>query len=105
MRYSEEVVLLAEEMRRVLQFLQWHATWWEARMYMWEGLSAEDDEGMVAYAKRQASLRLAMRADCLRLWADVPRMLGLGRRHPDVGGVDRILTAVRHFLTSQFCGC
>ena len=31
MRWSEEVLLLREEMRRVLVFLEWQATWWEKR--------------------------------------------------------------------------
>ncbi|KAG2750254.1 hypothetical protein P692DRAFT_20421062 [Suillus brevipes Sb2] len=30
MRWAEEVELLHEEMRRVLQFLRWHAAWWHA---------------------------------------------------------------------------
>ncbi len=31
-RATEEVTLLREEMRRVLQFLQWKAKWWDARV-------------------------------------------------------------------------
>lgn len=31
MRFSEEVELLLEEMRRVCQFLQWQESWWLAK--------------------------------------------------------------------------
>lgn len=29
MCWKEEIELLEEEMHRVLQFLQWHALWWD----------------------------------------------------------------------------
>jgi hypothetical protein len=32
LRYAEEVDLLEEEMRRVLQFLEWRASWWRAQI-------------------------------------------------------------------------
>jgi hypothetical protein len=31
MHWSEEVELLQEEMRRVLQFFGWQATWWDSQ--------------------------------------------------------------------------
>ncbi|KAG1720604.1 uncharacterized protein EDB91DRAFT_1240394 [Suillus paluster] len=57
MRWAEEVELLQEEMRWVTCFLRWHASWWNQKIaeHML-GISA-DDEGLGAYAYRQAWLR------------------------------------------------
>ncbi|KAG2122912.1 hypothetical protein DEU56DRAFT_873540 [Suillus clintonianus] len=53
MRWKEEIELLREEMRRVLQFLQWHALW----------------EGVVAYATRQAQTCCDLGTKFKVLWA------------------------------------
>jgi hypothetical protein len=69
MRWSEEVQLLQEEMRRVLAFLKWQSEWWGKRG---GDLSHVVDpfikEGMIAYRERQASLRLALRERFQNLW-------------------------------------
>ncbi|KAJ7891640.1 hypothetical protein B0H14DRAFT_2560696 [Mycena olivaceomarginata] len=58
MRYAEEVDLLEEEMRRVLQFLDWRAEWWQSQV----GLRVEKQpeealrEGHAAYAMKQAGV-------------------------------------------------
>jgi hypothetical protein len=56
MRWSEEVILLREEMRRVAAFLAWEADRWMSQQSAWEGTTQEDDEGLTAYALRQAVL-------------------------------------------------
>ncbi|KAJ7877924.1 hypothetical protein B0H14DRAFT_3083043 [Mycena olivaceomarginata] len=59
---SKEVDLVEEEMCRVSEFLQWKADQWGARME--ERLSTELDEvleeGLIAYARRQAQTTLAL---------------------------------------------
>ncbi|KAF7972629.1 hypothetical protein HWV62_17380 [Athelia sp. TMB] len=55
-RWVEEVMLLVEEMRRVLRFLNWRAHWWRHQQYSWEGLSDDVSDGLRAYALRQAQL-------------------------------------------------
>ncbi|KAG1884343.1 hypothetical protein F4604DRAFT_1878735 [Suillus subluteus] len=57
MRWAEEVELLDEEMRRVLQFLRRHAGWWYEKGHGCTLSSMADNEGLVAYACRQAQLR------------------------------------------------
>ncbi|OAX33799.1 hypothetical protein K503DRAFT_794391 [Rhizopogon vinicolor AM-OR11-026] len=57
MRWAEEVELLNEEMRRVLQFLRWHASWWNELGRARTLSTAADNEGLVAYARCQAQLR------------------------------------------------
>ncbi|KIK93425.1 hypothetical protein PAXRUDRAFT_145122, partial [Paxillus rubicundulus Ve08.2h10] len=58
-RWQEEVKLLREEMRRTEAFLEWQADWWDNRTKP-ENITTSDKqtaESLVAYAKRQASLR------------------------------------------------
>lgn len=68
-RWTEEVELLQEEMRRVLAFLQWQSDWWKTRG---GDLSHVPDDtiraGMIAYRERQAQLRLDMRERFKSLW-------------------------------------
>ncbi|KAG1790947.1 uncharacterized protein HD556DRAFT_1445722 [Suillus plorans] len=56
-RWTEEVQLLLEEMRRVRAFLSWHAAWWDEQAGRRTGLPDAETEGIKGYAKRQASLR------------------------------------------------
>ncbi|KAH7904941.1 hypothetical protein BJ138DRAFT_1118936 [Hygrophoropsis aurantiaca] len=56
LRWSEEVDLLREEMRRVLRFLDWRVRWWLSRPTTWEGLDPLVSAGLAAYAQRQADL-------------------------------------------------
>ncbi|KAJ7065916.1 hypothetical protein B0H15DRAFT_926024 [Mycena belliarum] len=56
-RWEEEVMLLREEMKRVLRFLQWRSLWWETkRGARCGGMRAELQMGLDAYAARQAAL-------------------------------------------------
>jgi hypothetical protein len=61
MRYAEEVQLLQEEMRRVLEFLRWQANWWreqgKRRSRASTTPNSEEAEGFLAYAELQAALR------------------------------------------------
>ncbi|KAG2029310.1 hypothetical protein BDR03DRAFT_881153 [Suillus americanus] len=71
-RWTEEVELLQEEMRRVCTFFDWHAAWWMDQANRRTGLDAAELEGLAAYARRQAVLRIMMRDNCLRKWRAVP---------------------------------
>lgn len=77
-RWSEEVWLLVEEMRRVLGYHLWHADWWEERAYTRKDLSPEEAEGAAAYAFRQSRIRIAIHHHCQSSWNDVERYIGLG---------------------------
>jgi hypothetical protein len=68
MRWSEEVIFLREEMRRVAAFLEWDAQEWEGRKMLHTGLRGEVEEGMLAYAYKQAHLRRSRRTAFLHLW-------------------------------------
>ncbi|KAJ7430848.1 hypothetical protein B0H11DRAFT_1685620, partial [Mycena galericulata] len=53
-RWEEEVLLLHEEMRRVLHYLAWQVDWWRARMSVRPNTLLELHAGLAAYAAHQA---------------------------------------------------
>lgn len=78
MRWSEEIILLQEEMRRVLAYHAWHARWWDSQSFRWSGLSEEQTEGLAAYAHRQAKVYRDMRSVCERAWRYTAQYCTLG---------------------------
>ncbi|KAH7909550.1 hypothetical protein BJ138DRAFT_1197507 [Hygrophoropsis aurantiaca] len=75
MRWSEEVQILQEEMRRVLQYLEWHSSWWEAQGCNRIPSDRQLADGLSAYANRQAYLRRNLAALFRELWSIVPALL------------------------------
>lgn len=71
-RWEEEVLLLREEMRRVLAFFEWQAGWWDKQGARRQFVSHEFTEGALAYAHRQATLRRRMSTHFRSLWEAVP---------------------------------
>ena len=72
MRWSEEVSLIQEEMRRVLEYMSWSANWWSGHAAV--ASMAHDPyltEGLTGYAAKQADLRLSLRNHFEMLWKDV----------------------------------
>ena len=87
MRWSEEIVLVQEEMRRVCAYLSWSANWWSnradvSRMKQYDPFLSE---GLVAYAERQAHLRMSLQGLFQGLWSDVAAWV-TGEKVLPVGG-------------------
>lgn len=79
MRWDEEVQLLQEEMRRVRAFLTWQASWWiEQEDLRRDTVNPVHQEGISAYARRQAHLRLALNAHFEHLWRFVDNWVCMG---------------------------
>ncbi|KAG1864826.1 hypothetical protein F4604DRAFT_1683248 [Suillus subluteus] len=72
MRWAEEVELLKEEMRRILQFLEWDVQRWDKRGLenTLEDAGEDEREGRMAYANRQASLRRMLAESFKTSWTD-----------------------------------
>jgi hypothetical protein len=83
MRWSEEVLLLQQEMRQVQAFLRRQGHWWEERHLLHADLSAGDEEGMRAYALWQSEQR-SLSVNFGEHWKDVPRLVLTSTRHPEV---------------------
>ncbi|KAG1885253.1 hypothetical protein F4604DRAFT_1878622 [Suillus subluteus] len=69
---AEEVELLKEEMRRILQFLEWDAQRWDEQGLenTLEDAGEDEREGRMAYANRQASLRRMLAESFKTSWTD-----------------------------------
>ncbi|KAJ6562892.1 hypothetical protein DFH09DRAFT_920722, partial [Mycena vulgaris] len=88
MRWSEEVDLLEEEMRRIVQFLTWRADWWEGRIDLRELPEGPQREGETAYAVKQARILMKLRDAFLAKWVALPEVIKKGRAGEDVQGVE-----------------
>lgn len=77
MRFSEEVELLLEENRRILQFFQWQESWWLAKAEQKCDWSPIRCEGSRAYALRQAALREDLRGHFSHMWRFVQAYVNL----------------------------
>ena len=83
LRWSEEVTLVKEEMRRVLEFLNWKIGWWMARA---NSLASRTDSlavGFMVYANRQAILLERIGLRFKKQWEEECSMKNL----PDIGGI------------------
>lgn len=49
-------MILEEEMRRTLRYLEWQAIWWEVRVDSRPGATVQVRAGVRAYALKQAAL-------------------------------------------------
>ena len=67
-RWSEEVVLLVEEMRRVICFLDWKSSWWTTQAVARSGLPPDIADGLIAYAAKQAHLNRSLAAAFAVQW-------------------------------------
>lgn len=97
MRWAEEVELVLEEMRRVKQFLAWQAGWWIEQEYRREASATEiHSEGLSAYARRQARIRLDLKVHFEHMWRAVEEWVNVGdvpgqeedEEHAEIQAVD-----------------
>ncbi|KAJ7900452.1 hypothetical protein B0H13DRAFT_1883534 [Mycena leptocephala] len=80
MRWTEEVALLEEEMRRIKQFLSWRSGWWGAQVgRRADKVDAVQLEGDTAYARRQADIQSRLCVAFETKWADLAEAISLGR--------------------------
>ncbi|KAJ7017626.1 hypothetical protein C8F04DRAFT_1279060 [Mycena alexandri] len=79
-RWTEEVDLLEEEMRRIQQFLTWRADMWEAQVGRC-GTQVDEIqlEGDAAYARRQAAFQRGLCNAFAVKWAHLSAMISGGR--------------------------
>ncbi len=66
-RWHEEILLIREEMRRSVAFLQWKARWWRALMAEHPG-RIDIQRGLTAYSRRQEAQLLGLAEQFATLW-------------------------------------
>ena len=67
MRYKEQVLLVQEEKRRVLESLERTALAWDARAPLGD---TTEKQGLAAYAARQAGMHRRLKAKFMSLWSN-----------------------------------
>jgi hypothetical protein len=67
-RWEEEVLLVREEMRRVIMFLDWKATWWDSQGPRRSDVRDDIKAGLAAYAARQACIMQNLAETFAALW-------------------------------------
>lgn len=76
-RWGEELLIVQEEMRRTLEFLTWKSSWWisEACKRVVEDPGLQD--GIRAYAYKQAAIQTRMAERCAHHWLPVLMKQGI----------------------------
>jgi hypothetical protein len=76
-RYQEEIKLVEEEMNRTLRFFDWKAADWRKKgvSNSMEPLPLEYEEGLRAYAERQAALCRSLHDLFQKKWKGVPSLI------------------------------
>ena len=67
-RWEEEVLLIQEEMRRVVMFFEWKAQWWRSRAHCRSDADDGIIHGVVAYAEKQAHFCESFAQSCVGVW-------------------------------------
>lgn len=67
-RWSEEVIFLVEEMRRILQYFLWRVAWWRRQRALRPDASPDVARGLMAYSNKQASLVMALGHSFAQKW-------------------------------------
>ena len=67
-RWQEEVLLVQEEMRRVIAFLDWKATWWRSQGHRRSDVQDDIKASLTAYAARQSHLMQHLAETFAALW-------------------------------------
>ena len=66
--WGEEVELLQEEMRRVIEFFEHKARWWREQVVRRTSVAPALARGLAAYAEKQAAVFDSLALDCATLW-------------------------------------
>jgi hypothetical protein len=75
-RWEEEVILIQEEMRRVVMFHEWKAQWWRSQAACRSDADRSIIHGVTAYAEKQAHLCESLARGCVTSW--LPTLKGNG---------------------------
>ena len=76
-RWDEEVLLLAEEMRRTLAFFTWKSSWWRSQRDRRITSSPTLREGLAAYAEKQATMFDRLARKFAQRWLPLLRANGM----------------------------
>ena len=67
-RWQEELLLVQEEMRRVIAYHEWRAGWWRERSSLRTNEDPSISSGLSGYAHKQATICIRMAEQCAMYW-------------------------------------
>jgi hypothetical protein len=76
-RWEEEVLIIQEEMRRVIMYHQWRAQWWRDQGKRRTDTDSATLHGIAAYAEKQARLCEHLARDCAIRWLPALKSKGI----------------------------
>lgn len=71
-RWTEEVVIVLEEMRRTLAYCNWKQNWWRERLNR-RTIPTEVMDGVAAYALKQSDIWITLAESFASMWAPLIR--------------------------------
>jgi hypothetical protein len=77
MRWKEELMLVQEEMRRVIAYHKWKADWWRERGSMRHHPDQVISSGISGYAHKQADMSTRMAEQCALHWLPHLKLQGI----------------------------
>lgn len=72
-RWTEEVHLVSEEMRRVIVYCDWKSRWWLSQRYRRRQVAPELATGLSAYAEKQSGMYRSFATSFGRQWSPLLR--------------------------------
>jgi hypothetical protein len=76
MRWKEELLLVQEEMRRVIEYMKWREGWWRERRSLRTHIDGTISSGISGYANKQAAICRRIAEQCAHYW--LPRLESKG---------------------------
>jgi hypothetical protein len=68
MRWKEELEIVQEEMRRVVEYHRWRADWWQRQVGARNSCDDETQSGLMGYAYKQAAICTRIAEQCAITW-------------------------------------
>ncbi|KAJ7170315.1 hypothetical protein C8R43DRAFT_1120743 [Mycena crocata] len=100
-RWREELILLEEEMRRVIVFCIWKANWWRERVAARPGVDDVLAEGLSAYALEQVNRETRWSTTWASRWSAVRERAGLAVRDHIVNVAEEVLVPLEVDLDDE----
>jgi hypothetical protein len=91
-RWNEELLIIQEEMRRVIVYQQWKAAWWSERSSLRDHPDVSILSGVSGYAHKQASISLCLAERCGVYW--LPHLKGKGITPPWASDFEHLVDQV-----------
>jgi hypothetical protein len=77
MRWKEELLLVQEEMRRVIEYLRWRKGWWQERSSLRTHNDGSISSGISGYANKQAAICSRIAEQCACYWLPHLKIKGI----------------------------